>query len=102
MLRAADWASQVRRQFQQARRARMMIRRLFMTLAAGAPLLLGADAALAADDAYPTGLITMVVPYAAGGPTQTGARLVAESMIDTLSQQVIVEDRGGGRRRLRD
>jgi tripartite-type tricarboxylate transporter receptor subunit TctC len=73
----------------------MLIRRLFMTLAAGAPLLLGADAALAADDAYPTRPVTMVVPYAAGGPTDTVARLVAESMSGTLGQQVIVENVAG-------
>ena len=37
----------------------------------------------------------MVVPFAAGGPTDTVARLVAESMSKDLGQQIIVENVGG-------
>jgi tripartite-type tricarboxylate transporter receptor subunit TctC len=48
-------------------------------------------AAAAADD-YPTRPITMVVPFAAGGPTDVVARLMAEHMGRTLGQNVIVED----------
>ena len=44
---------------------------------------------------YPTRTITMIVPFAAGGPTDTVARLVAESMSRSLGQQVIVENVGG-------
>jgi tripartite-type tricarboxylate transporter receptor subunit TctC len=44
---------------------------------------------------YPTKTITMIVPFAAGGPTDTVARLVAQSMGKTLGQQVIVENVGG-------
>ncbi len=44
---------------------------------------------------YPTKTITMVVPFAAGGPTDTVARLVAQSMGATLKQQIIVENVGG-------
>lgn len=44
---------------------------------------------------YPTKTITMIVPFAAGGPTDTVARLVAQSMSKTLGQQVIVENVGG-------
>jgi tripartite-type tricarboxylate transporter receptor subunit TctC len=44
---------------------------------------------------YPSRPITMVVPFAAGGPTDTVARLVAESMSRTLGQQVVVENVGG-------
>ena len=54
----------------------------------------GLSAPAAAQD-YPTRPITMVVPFAAGGPTDTVARLVAESMSKTLGQQVIVENVGG-------
>ena len=44
---------------------------------------------------YPERAITMVVPFAAGGPTDTVARLVAESMSKDLGQQVVVENVGG-------
>jgi tripartite-type tricarboxylate transporter receptor subunit TctC len=44
---------------------------------------------------YPERSITMVVPFAAGGPTDTVARLVAEKMSADLGQQVIVENVGG-------
>jgi tripartite-type tricarboxylate transporter receptor subunit TctC len=44
---------------------------------------------------YPDRGITMVVPFAAGGPTDTVARLVAESMSKDLGQQIVVENVGG-------
>jgi tripartite-type tricarboxylate transporter receptor subunit TctC len=44
---------------------------------------------------YPDRTITMVVPFSAGGPTDTVARLVAESMSKDLGQQIIVENVGG-------
>ncbi|OYX62894.1 MAG: hypothetical protein B7Y95_24755 [Rhizobiales bacterium 32-66-11] len=48
-----------------------------------------------AQQAYPNRPITVVVPFAAGGPTDTVARLIAESMTRTLGQQVLVENVGG-------
>jgi tripartite-type tricarboxylate transporter receptor subunit TctC len=50
---------------------------------------------LAQAQAYPTKTITMIVPFAAGGPTDTVARLVAQSMGNTLKQQIIIENVGG-------
>jgi tripartite-type tricarboxylate transporter receptor subunit TctC len=44
---------------------------------------------------YPTGPITVVVPFSAGGPTDTVTRLVAEAMSRDLGQQIIVENVGG-------
>ncbi|RRH78112.1 tripartite tricarboxylate transporter substrate-binding protein [Falsigemmobacter faecalis] len=44
---------------------------------------------------YPERQITMVVPFSAGGPTDTVARLVAERMSADLGQQIIVENVGG-------
>ncbi len=41
---------------------------------------------------YPTKVITMVVPFAAGGPTDTVARLIGSPMSKTLKQQIIVEN----------
>src|SRR5690242_19377541 len=42
---------------------------------------------------YPTRSVTMMVPFAAGGPTDTVARVVALSMSKPLGQTVIVENR---------
>jgi tripartite-type tricarboxylate transporter receptor subunit TctC len=44
---------------------------------------------------YPNKVITMMVPFAAGGPTDTVARLVAQAMGASLKQQIIVENVGG-------
>lgn len=44
---------------------------------------------------YPDRQVTIVVPFAAGGPTDTVARLVAEVMSDDLGQQILVENVGG-------
>ncbi|HTO32446.1 MAG TPA: tripartite tricarboxylate transporter substrate-binding protein [Pararhizobium sp.] len=46
-------------------------------------------------EGYPERTITMVVPFSAGGPTDTVARLVAESMSKDLGQQIVVENVGG-------
>jgi len=39
--------------------------------------------------------VTMVVPYAAGGPVDTIGRILASGLSETLGQQVIVENVGG-------
>ena len=44
---------------------------------------------------YPNKVITMVVPFAAGGPTDTVARLIGVPMSKTLGQQIIVENVAG-------
>ncbi len=44
---------------------------------------------------YPERTITMVVPFSAGGPTDTVSRLVAEAMSKDLGQQIVVENVGG-------
>jgi len=41
---------------------------------------------------WPTRPVTMVVPYAAGGPLDTGGRIVAPVLSERLGQQVIVEN----------
>lgn len=57
-------------------------------------LVLAASSATYAAD-YPTKAVTMIVPFAAGGPSDTIARLLAQSMGTSLKQQVIVENVGG-------
>ena len=44
---------------------------------------------------YPDRQVTIVVPFSAGGPTDTVARLVAEVMSADLGQQILVENVGG-------
>jgi tripartite-type tricarboxylate transporter receptor subunit TctC len=41
---------------------------------------------------YPTRPITMIVPFAAGGPTDIVARIVGEHMSRTLGQQIVIEN----------
>ncbi len=49
----------------------------------------------AAQAPYPTRPVTVIVPFAAGGPTDVVARLVGEHMSRTLGQQLVVENVGG-------
>jgi tripartite-type tricarboxylate transporter receptor subunit TctC len=42
--------------------------------------------------AYPTHSITMIVPFAAGGPTDVNSRIVAAHMAQTLGQTIIIEN----------
>ena len=57
-----------------------------------ATLLIAASAASYAQN-YPTRPVTMYVPYAAGGPTDIVARVVAQAMTKPLGQTVLVENR---------
>ena len=63
----------------------------FAAVAAAAAL----TASTAFAQGYPDRTITMVVPFAAGGPTDTVGRLIAEKMSADLGQQIIVENVGG-------
>lgn len=49
-----------------------------------------------AADAFPTKPLSLVVPYPAGGASDASARIFAESFTQSLKQQVIVENYGGG------
>ena len=66
-------------------------------LAACAVLLaaaLSATAPAAAQD-WPTRPVTLVVPFAAGGPIDTIARILGAGLSEQLGQQIVVEDQGG-------
>jgi len=72
-----------------------MIRRknAMRALTTVATLVLSLTSASAQD--YPTRPITMVVPFPAGGPTDTVARVTAQEMSKLLGQQIVVENVGG-------
>jgi tripartite-type tricarboxylate transporter receptor subunit TctC len=44
---------------------------------------------------WPTHSLTMIIPFAAGGPTDVLGRIMAQRMGEVLGQQVIVENVGG-------
>jgi tripartite-type tricarboxylate transporter receptor subunit TctC len=66
---------------------------MFRTLLAAFAALVASTLAMGQD--YPSRTITVIVPFAAGGPTDTVTRLVAQSMTKTLKQTVIVENVAG-------
>jgi tripartite-type tricarboxylate transporter receptor subunit TctC len=51
--------------------------------------------ATAAAPSYPAKTITLIVPFAAGGPTDVVARIIGEHMSRSLGQQLVVENIGG-------
>jgi tripartite-type tricarboxylate transporter receptor subunit TctC len=67
------------------------MKRLLPVLALAAAL----AASTPARAAYPDRPITMIVPFAAGGPTDVVARIVAEHMGRALGQQIVVENVAG-------
>jgi tripartite-type tricarboxylate transporter receptor subunit TctC len=66
------------------------MKRMLMTLAA-----LAVSATAAAAQTFPSRPVTLIVPFAAGGPSDAIARLLAQSMSGTLKQQVVVENVAG-------
>lgn len=64
-------------------------------LALGVVAALTLAAPAQAQTKYPERPITMIVPFAAGGPTDVIARIVGENMSKTLGQQVVVENVAG-------
>jgi len=69
-------------------------RRKFLHSVLGAAALLPA-ARLARAQIYPARPITMIVPYAAGGPLDVMVRIVAEGLKGALGQTIVIENVGG-------
>ena len=69
------------------------MRRIICSAVAAIALLLAPFTASAQD--WPTRAITMVVPYAAGGPIDTLARILAARLSEILGQQVVIENMPG-------
>jgi len=61
-------------------------------LAAGVAAVVGLGAIAANAQTYPARAITLIVPFAAGGPTDTITRIVGDHMSKTLGQQLVVEN----------
>jgi tripartite-type tricarboxylate transporter receptor subunit TctC len=71
-----------------------MFRRLAATC--GALVLAGMMGAAQAQTGYPSRLITLVVPYPAGGTADLLCRFAADKAGSNLGQQMVVENRPGG------
>src|SRR5262249_7023272 len=68
----------------------MFARTIALTL--GVALAAGATATA---QNFPTKPITMIIPFAAGGPTDVLGRVVGQRMSEILGQQIIIENVGG-------
>ena len=62
-----------------------MLKRFFLAIAAAALLAGGVQA-----QNYPNRPVTMIIPFAAGGPQDTIGRVVAVRMSELLGQQIII------------
>ena len=69
-----------------------MIRKVFFAALVST---LALPAVAHAQSDYPNKPVTLIVPFAAGGPTDVVARLLGEHMSRTLGQQIVVENVGG-------
>jgi tripartite-type tricarboxylate transporter receptor subunit TctC len=70
-------------------------RRRFLQLAASAAALPAVSRIAWAQESYPTKPVRLLVGYAAGGPADTIARLMAQWLSERLGQQVVIENRVG-------
>jgi tripartite-type tricarboxylate transporter receptor subunit TctC len=69
-------------------------RRQFLHLTAGATALPAASR-IGFAQGYPTRPITMIVPFAAGGGSDLGARIISEPMSRALGQQIVIANVAG-------
>ena len=69
-------------------------RRSALALAA-APLMVSLTGGALAQGAWPDKMIKLVVPFPAGGPTDTASRIVGQKLADRLKQPVVVDNRPG-------
>ncbi|MGD9775226.1 Bug family tripartite tricarboxylate transporter substrate binding protein [Diaphorobacter sp.] len=62
---------------------------------ATAPLLAGMTGGALAQAAWPDKMVKLIVPFPAGGPTDTASRIVGQKLAERLKQSVVVENRAG-------
>jgi tripartite-type tricarboxylate transporter receptor subunit TctC len=73
----------------------MITRRRLIKLSAASIFAPAVAVRAAHAQAWPDRPIHLIVPIAAGGPTDTNARIVADQMSKVLGQQVVVDNKGG-------
>jgi tripartite-type tricarboxylate transporter receptor subunit TctC len=73
----------------------MLTRRRLLVVSAGSALAPNLLASRARADTWPDRAVHMIVPIAAGGPTDTNARIVADQLSRIWGQQVVVDNKGG-------
>ena len=66
-----------------------------VTVAAGVVIAALGSAQVAAAEQFPSHPMQMIIPFAAGGPTDIVGRILGGKMSELLGQTVVVEDRGG-------
>jgi tripartite-type tricarboxylate transporter receptor subunit TctC len=74
---------------------KLMLRRRQLLHLFASGVALASVPGIASAQAYPTRPITMVVPFAPGGPSDVIGRIFAERMRETLGQPIIVENAPG-------
>ena len=75
-----------------SRRPALVSRRSALALGGSALLL---PSSLRAQAAWPTGPVTFVVGYAAGGSTDINARELAQVMTPVIGQTIVIDNKGG-------
>jgi tripartite-type tricarboxylate transporter receptor subunit TctC len=71
------------------------MRKAFKAIAAAGALLAAGWAANALAQAYPSRTVTLIVPFAAGGPTDVVARTLGVALTRSLGQTVVIENKLG-------
>src|ERR1700733_7861745 len=70
--------------------------RYLRVLAVMSVVLFGFESAPVMSDTYPSRVVTIVVPYPAGGSVAGGARMIGQKLTESLGQSFIVENRSDG------
>ena len=73
----------------------MKTSRMLKRVIAAALVAAGAGPAMAAEPAFPTHPVRMIVPFAPAGPTDVIARVMAQKLSELWGQQVVVDNRAG-------